>query len=262
LLIEPAVWRKNIFQRKTNIAKHYFPRIKMIETITNRIEMELVLIPPGSFRMGGDKNLEQAEDHETPRHRVNITNTFYIGKYAVTQREWSEIMNHNPGEFKNETRPVERVSWNDVQGFIQKLNKKEETDTYRLPTEAEWEYSARADTQNAYNFGPDINLLTQYVWYRKNSEGKTHPVGGLKPNPWGLHDMHGNVHEWCQDWFDRNYYSQSPSIDPSGPTSGLAKVLRGGDWSSDAWYCRCASRSLSSPDRRSSRVGFRLIRMV
>jgi formylglycine-generating enzyme required for sulfatase activity len=171
-------------------------------------------------------------------------------------------MNDNPSEFKDETRPVERVSWNDVQGFIQKLNKKEKTDTYRLPTEAEWEYAARADTQNAYNFGPDINTLTLYAWYRKNSGGKTHPVGELKSNPWGLHDMHGNVHEWCQDWFDRIYYSQSPPNDPLGPSSGLAKVLRGGDWGSKDWYCRCASRSLSSPDRRSNRVGFRLIRMV
>jgi formylglycine-generating enzyme required for sulfatase activity len=239
-----------------------FQRIKMLETITNCIGIELVLIPPGSFRMGGDKNLEQAEDHETPRHRVNISKTFYMGKYAVTQREWFEIMNDNPSEFKDETRPVERVSWNDVQGFIQKLNEKEETDIYRLPFEAEWEYAARADTQSAYSFPIDINTLTQYAWYRKNSEGKTHPVGGLKPNAWGLHDMHGNVHEWGQDWFDRNYYSQSPSNDPSGPSSGLAKVLRGGDWGSEDWYCRCASRSLSSPDRRSSRVGFRLIRMV
>ncbi len=110
----------------------------MIETLFTPIGMELVLIPPGSFKMGGDKNLEQAEDHETPRHRVNISKTFYMGKYAVTQREWSEIMNHNPSEFKDETKPVEKVSWNDVQGFIQKLNKKEKTDTYRLPTEAEW----------------------------------------------------------------------------------------------------------------------------
>ena len=234
----------------------------MIETITNRIGMELILIPSGSFKMGGDKNLEQAEDHETPRHRVNISKTFYMGKYVVTQREWFEIMNDNPSEFKDETRPVERVSWNDVQGFIQKLNEKEEADTYRLPFEAEWEYAARADTESAYSFRVDINTLTQYAWYRKNSDRKTRPVGRLKPNPWGLHDVHGNVHEWCQDWFDKNYYSQSPSKDPLGPSSGLAKVLRGGDWGSEDWYCRCASRSLSSPDRRSSRVGFRLIRTV
>ena len=234
----------------------------MPETITNSIGMELVLIPAGSFRMGGDKKLEQAEDHETPRHIVKISKTFYMGKYEVTQSQWSEIMNNNPSEFKEDIRPVERVSWNDVQEFIQKLNNKEETNKYRLPTEAEWEYAARADTKSTYCFSSDIKTLSQYAWYRKNSEGKTHPIGQLKPNAWGLYDVHGNVHEWCQDWFDRNYYSQSPSNSPLGPSSGLAKVLRGGDWGSENWYCRCASRSLSSPDRRSNRLGFRLVGMV
>ena len=234
----------------------------MTETITNSIGMELVLIPAGSFRMGGDKKLEQAEDHETPRHIVKISNTFYMGKYEVTQSQWSEIMNNNPSEFKDDIRPVERVSWNDVQEFIQKLNNKEETIKYRLPTEAEWEYAARADTESTYCFSGDIQILSQYAWYRKNSAGKTHPIGQLKPNAWGLYDVHGNVHEWCQDWFDRNYYSQSPSNSPLGPSSGLAKVSRGGDWGSEDWYCRCASRSLSSPNRRSNRLGFRLVSMV
>ena len=234
----------------------------MPETITNSIGMELVLIPAGSFRMGGDKKLEQAEDHETPRHIVKISKTFYMGKYEVTQSQWSEIMNNNPSEFKEDIRPVERVSWNDVQEFIQKLNNKEETNKYRLPTEAEWEYAARADTESTYCFSGDIKTLSQYAWYRKNSADKTHPIGQLKPNAWDLYDVHGNVHEWCQDWFDRNYYSQSPSNLPLGPSSGLAKVLRGGDWGSEDWYCRCASRSLSSPDRRSNRLGFRLVRMV
>jgi len=234
----------------------------MTKSITNSIGMELVLIPAGSFRMGGDKKLEQAEDHETPRHIVKISKTFYMGKYEVTQSQWSEIMNNNPSEFKEDVRPVERVSWNDVQEFIQKLNNKEETNKYRLPTEAEWEYAARADTESTYCFSSDIKILSQYAWYRKNSASKTHPVGRLKPNAWGLYDVHGNVHEWCQDWFDRNYYSQSPSNSPIGPSSGLAKVLRGGDWGSEDWYCRCASRSLSSPDRRSNRLGFRLVRMV
>ena len=234
----------------------------MTETITNSIGMELVLIPAGSFRMGGDKKLEQAEDHETPRHIVKISKTFYMGKYEVTQSQWSEIMNNNPSEFKDDIRPVERVSWNDVQEFIQKLNNKEETIKYSLPTEAEWEYAARADTESTYCFSGDIQILSQYAWYRKNSAGKTHPIGQLKPNAWGLYDVHGNVHEWCQDWFDRNYYSQSPSNSPLGPSSGLAKVSRGGDWGSEDWYCRCASRSLSSPDRRSNRLGFRLVRMV
>jgi len=224
--------------------------------------MELILIRSGSFRMGGDKKLEQAEDHETPRRAVKISKAFFLGKYEVTQAQWSEMMNNNPSEFKDDKRPVERVSWNDVQAFVQKLNTKEETNKYRLPTESEWEYAARAGSESSYNFGSNANKLSQYAWYRKNSAGETHPVGQLKPNSWGLFDMHGNVHEWCQDWFDRKYYSQSPSNDPLGPSSGMAKVLRGGDWGSEDWYCRCASRSLSSPERRSNRLGFRLIKMV
>ena len=137
-----------------------------------------------------------------------------------------------------------------MQEFIQKLNNKEETIKYSLPTEAEWEYAARADTESTYCFSGDIKILSQYAWYRKNSAGKTHPIGQLKPNAWGLYDVHGN------------YYSQSPSNSPLGPSSGLAKVSRGGDWGSEDWYCRCASRSLSSPNRRSNRLGFRLVSMV
>ena len=234
----------------------------MSNTTVNSIGMELVLIPSGSFRMGGDKKLEQAEDHENPRHMVKISKSFLMGKYAVTQQQWSQILDNNPSESIDDTKPVERVSWYDVQMFIEELNKREATDSYRLPTEAEWEYSARAGSESTYTYGRDTNTLSQYAWYRNNSDGKTHPVGQLNPNAWGLYDMHGNIHEWCQDWFDRNYYSQSPPNDPWGPSKGLAKALRGGDWGSEDWYCRCASRSLSSPDRRSNRLGFRLIRMV
>lgn len=234
----------------------------MPNTKINTISMEFVLIPSGSFRMGGDKEFEQAEDHENPRHIVKISQAFYMGRYTVTQAQWSAMMDNNPSEFKDDLRPVEKVSWNDVQVFIQKLNDSEETVKYRLPTEAEWEYAARAGTQSSYAFGSDTGILSQYAWYHNNSGGHTHPVGQLKPNAWGLYDMHGNIHEWCQDWFDREYYAQSPPIDPSGPSSGLAKALRGGDWGSQDWYCRCASRSLSSADRRSNRVGFRLIKIV
>jgi len=234
----------------------------MPDTKINSIGMEFVLIPSGSFRMGGDKKLEQAEDHEIPRHIVKFSRAFFIGKYEVTQAQWSEMMDNNPSEFKEGMRPVERVSWNDAQIFLQKLNTKEEANNYRLPTEAEWEYAARAGSEDSYTFGSDVSILNQYAWYRNNSGGETHPVGQLKSSAWGLYDMHGNVHEWCQDWFDRKYYSQSPSNSPLGPSSGLAKTLRGGDWGSEDWYCRCASRSLSSPDRRSNRLGLRLIRLV
>ena len=228
----------------------------------NSINMEFVLIPLDSFRMGGDKKAEQAEDHETPRHIVKFSNAFFICKYLVTQEQWSALVEHNPSNFKGNTRPVESVSWPEVQAYIHKLNAKEETDSYRLPTEAEWEYAARAGSQSSFYFGSKTQLLNQYAWYSNNSDGKTHPVGQLNPNAWGLYDMHGNVHEWCLDWFDRNYYSQSPAIDPVGPPKGLAKALRGGDWGSEDWYCRCASRSLGSPERRSNRVGFRIVKMV
>jgi formylglycine-generating enzyme required for sulfatase activity len=224
--------------------------------------MEFVHVPAGSYKMGGSKKLEQAEDHETPRHFVKLPNAFFMGKYEVTQTQWYSMMETNPSAFKDDMRPVEQVSWNDVQEFILKLNTKEETNKYRLPTEAEWEYAARAGSDSSYTFGSDTSMLSQYAWYGNNSGGETHPVGQLNPNAWGLYDMHGNVHEWCQDWFDRKYYSQSPSIDPLGPETGLAKALRGGDWGSEDWYCRCASRSLSSPDRRSDRLGFRLVRML
>ncbi len=234
----------------------------MLETTTNSIGMTFVLIPAGSFRMGGDKALEQAEDHENPCHRVTIKQAFWIGQYAVTQVQWSEVMHTAPGEFKGDQRPVEGVSWHDARAFIHKLNALEEISNYCLPTEAQWEYAARANSQGPYYFSSEDGGLSQCAWHRKNSGGETQPVGQLKPNAWGLYDMLGNVHEWCQDWFDRNYYTQSPGNDPSGPAAGLAKALRGGDWGSAKWYCRCASRSLSSPDRRSNRLGFRLVRVV
>jgi formylglycine-generating enzyme required for sulfatase activity len=231
-------------------------------TTVNSIGMEFVMIPPGSFRMGGDKNREQAEDHENPIHTVSFSKPILMGKHAVTQGQWFTVMDGNPSRFKDDLRPVEMVSWNDAQVFIKALNNIEKTETYRLPTEAEWEYAARAGSESAYAFGGNANGLGQYAWYRKNSHNQTHPVGELEPNAWGLYDMHGNVHEWCQDWFDREYYSRSPSHAPSGPEEGLARSLRGGDWGSGRWYCRCASRSLSSPDRRSNRVGFRLVHVV
>jgi len=234
----------------------------MLVTTTNSIDMEFISIPPGSFRMGGDKVHEQAEDHENPIHEVDISKAFLMGRFAVTQEQWANVMDTNPSEFIGEQRPVECVSWHDAQTFIESLNAQENTQAYRLPTEAEWEYAARASTTTAYTFGNETSTLNEYAWYKKNAGGETQPVGQLKPNAWGLYDMHGNVHEWCQDWFDRNYYAQSKKTDPTGPPNGLARALRGGDWGSLDWYCRCASRSLSSPDRRSSRVGFRLVQDV
>ena len=229
-------------------------------TTFNSIGIEFVTLLSGSFRMGGNKNLEQAEDHENPIHAVRFEEPILMGTHAVTQAQWSAVMDGNPSGFKGDNRPVETVSWNDAQAFIAALNIRENSEGYRLPFEAEWEYAARAGSESAYAFGSETNELKQYAWYQKNAGNETHPVGELPPNAWGLYDMYGNVHEWCQDWFDREYYSRSPSHAPQGPAQGLARSLRGGDWGSEAWYCRSASRSLSSPDRRSNRVGIRLVK--
>ena len=233
----------------------------MSEGVTNSIGMELIILPAGSFTMGGDPVAEQADENERPRHRVTFRSSFSIGKYPVTQGEWQALMGSNPSHFQGAARPVEMVSHEDALRFIQRLNQKESTQAYRLPREAQWEYAARAGSTSSYCFGGERIKLGQYAWYRKNSAEETHPVGQLRPNEWGLHDMHGNVHEWCGDWFDRSYYARSPEVDPQGAEKGLARSLRGGDWGSAEWYCRCAIRSLSSPDRRSPRVGFRVLKL-
>ncbi|MBF0240474.1 MAG: formylglycine-generating enzyme family protein [SAR324 cluster bacterium] len=243
--------------------------------ITNSIGMEFVLIPAGSFEMGTaqpkcpeddpftSKNeqeecLSKVQKNETPRHKVTITSPFYLGKYEVTQEQWVAVMGSNPSKFKSRSNPVEQVSWNDIQQFIEKLNKKEGKNEYRLPTEAEWEYAARAGTSTQYSFGDSESALGQYAWYYGNSGDTTHPVGQLKPNAWGLYDIHGNVREWVQDWYGKNYYSQSPSTDPTGPSTGSGRVLRGGSWNFPAWYCRSAFRHFDSPFNRYDYDGFRL----
>jgi formylglycine-generating enzyme required for sulfatase activity len=228
------------------------------KTYTNGIGMEFVLIPAGSFQMGADRNFEEASDDETPQHRVTISRPFYLGKTEVTQAQWTAVMGNNPSKFKGRTNPVEQVSWDDVQEFIRRLNRKEGTDKYRLPTEAEWEYAARAGTTSAYSFGDDASYLGRYAWYDGNSGDRPHPVGQKPPNAWGLHDMHGNVWEWVQDWYDGNYYGRSPSTDPRGPSSGSSRVYRGGSWIYDAAYCRSANRYSYWPDYRYDNLGFRL----
>jgi formylglycine-generating enzyme required for sulfatase activity len=232
----------------------------MTDTMINSLGMELILLPAGEFIMGGDWDAEQADENELPKHAVVFEAQFYMGKYTVTQSQWQAIMGDDPSEFKGADHPVETISHEDANAFIKRLNEKENTHTYRLPTEAEWEYAARAGFQSTYCFGTDLGRLKEFAWFQTNSGGATHPVGKLSPNDWGLHDMHGNVHEWCADWYRRDYYAASPTKHPVGPPQGVARVLRGGDWSSEAWYCRCAIRSLSSPQRRSPRVGFRVVK--
>ena len=234
----------------------------MLDTLTNSIGMTLNLLPAGTFTMGGDWDAEQADENELPRHEVIFEKPFYMGVVTVTQSQWQAVMDDNPSEFSGENHPVESVSHEDAALFIKRLNAKEGTGAYRLPTEAEWEYGARAGSDSTYCYGPETVKLDQYAWFQNNSQGSTHPVGELAPNAWGLYDMHGNVHEWCADWYLRDYYAASPSKHPKGPRKGVARVLRGGDWGSESWYCRCAIRSLSSPQRRSPRVGLRVVKAL
>ncbi|MCL1915468.1 MAG: formylglycine-generating enzyme family protein [Desulfovibrionaceae bacterium] len=229
------------------------------KTFTNSIGMEFVLIPSGSFMMGRDPAFEEGNDSELPQHKVNISKPFYLGKYQVTQTQWEAVMGSNPSKFKGRNNPVEQVSWDDAQAFIKRLNAKEGHSRYRLPTEAEWEYAARAGTSSAYTFGDDKHDLSGYAWYDGNSGDTTRPVGQEQSNGWGLYDVHGNIWEWVQDWHGKKYYANSPETDPKGPSSREYRVFLGGSWYDVAFeYCRSASRGYDSPDIRDFLIGFRL----
>jgi formylglycine-generating enzyme required for sulfatase activity len=199
--------------------------------------MNFVRIPAGEFQMGSENDSD-----EQPVHRVKISRDFEMGKCEVTQAQWQAVMGNNPSRFEGDNLPVENVSWSDVQEFIKRLNQADSKYQYRLPTEAEWEYACRAGTTGDY--AGDLDAM---AWYEKNSGGKTHAVGQKQANAWGLYDMHGNVWEWCQDWYDSNYYRQSPGADPTGPTAGSARVFRGGSWDYAAACCRSAFASTTRP---------------
>ncbi len=230
---------------------------KLPRTFTNSVGMKLVLIPAGEFQMGSPAN-EKSRESDEKQHRVKITKPFYMQTTEVTQAQWKAIMGSNPSRFKGDNLPVEQVSWNDVQEFLKKLSAKEGV-KYRLPTEAEWEYACRAGSTTRFCFDDDDSKLSEYAWYRGNSRKKTHSVGQKKANTWGLYDMHGNVWEWCQDWYDKDYY-KSPAEDPQGPLTGEFRVLRGGSWYDNVMNCRSAFRLGFEPVRRFYYVGFRVLR--
>ena len=254
----------------------------------NGIKLELVLIPAGTFTMGGPENEkdssvtiaspENEKDRlvEEKQHEVTITQPFYMGKFHVTQEQYETVTGTNPSYFKGKPKnPVEQISWLDAVAFCEKLEKQSGAQKLHLflPTEAQWEYACRGGTQTRFYFGDDENQLEQYAWYKKNagpdSAGYgTHPVGEKnKPNKFGLHDMHGNVFDWCQDWYGSKYYSVSPKYDPAGPVTGeivksinsAAHVMRGGSWSHLPEYCRSAHRDYDAPGDRYSDLGFRMV---
>jgi formylglycine-generating enzyme required for sulfatase activity len=276
--------------------------VEPAKVFTNSLGIKFQYIPAGEFMMGlsvGDTN---GWDDEKPLHRVEISHPFYMGRYPVTQEEWTKVMGDKPFYFPNagKSSPATSISWNRVQEFLIKLNEMESRDgskgkpKYRLPTEAEWEYSARAETTTELYVGKlekngywESKPLDRIGWFAGNAiatyeggretdeiaknKGSEYykdaphkkigpqPVGKKEPNPWGLYDTIGNVLEWCEDWFAEDYYGKSEIIDPKGPTSGEKKVVRGGSWSGSARFCRVSYRNFSAPDDLSNLIGFRLL---
>jgi formylglycine-generating enzyme required for sulfatase activity len=233
------------------------------DPVVNSVGMLLVPIPAGTFTMG-DAN---GDDDETP-HQVTLTKGFDLGVYEVTQEQYEKVMGKNPSKFKGKQKnPVEMVSWNDAVEFCRKLSdlpgEKSTGYVYRLPTEAEWEYACRAGTKTKYSFGDSESELGVYAWYVKNSGRTTHPVGGKKPNAWGLYDMHGNVWEWCQDVYDSKAYESRSGItqNPLSTSGSGYRVLRGGSWFRSR-YARSALRNGDTPGDRNFYFGFRVVLSV
>jgi len=212
---------------------------------------------------------------ESPAHAVTLTKAFYLGRFEVTQEQYAQVMGTNPSSFKGPNLPVEgMVSWDDAKDFCRKASTILSRDRkgavgpladargseFRLPTEAEWEFACRAGTTTAYYSGDTEADLGRAAWYGANCNGTTHPVGQKEPNAWGLYDMHGNVWEWCEDWYEE--YPIGAATDPKGPATGTARVLRGGSWSSNPAICRAAFRISGDPVSRINYVGFRVVVVV
>ncbi len=232
-------------------------------SIIAEINLELMPIPAGSFSMGSPIQEQDRQDDEGPQTIVTITKPFWLSNREVTQDQWEAVMGNNPSIFKGKDLPVEKVSWDDAIAFCKKLNQDLENtlpDGYRytLPTEAQWEYACRAKSTTRFYFGddPEYDQLDKYAWYAGNSMGKTHTVGIKLPNRWDLYDMHGNVWEWCLDWYGD--YTGGAASDPQGAESGDYRVLRGGGWHFDGLDCRVADRNWAFPNGAFSLLGFRV----
>jgi formylglycine-generating enzyme required for sulfatase activity len=264
---DPAVVTSDVL-REAIILTGYAWRVRH-----NQTQIEMLLVPPGTFNMGCSASNGHGcagDGNENPVHAVTLTNAFYLGRYEVTQAQWTAVMGSNPSSFVNAStqvpagqvplRPVERVSWSAIQGFNTATG-------LRLPTEAEWEYAYRAGTTTAFhsfagypNGTNDDTLLGSIAWFGSNSNGQTRPVGGKQANKLGLHDMNGNVWEWINDWYGWLYYQSSPSTNPPGPASGQYRVLRGGSWFDGSWNCRSSRRVYDESDYVSGYYGFRAAR--
>ncbi|HEX2855699.1 MAG TPA: formylglycine-generating enzyme family protein [Opitutaceae bacterium] len=220
------------------------------------VKMEFVLIPAGSFTMGSARNSYD----EKPVHQVTLTQSYHLGKFEVSQEQWEKVMGGNPSHFKGAKLPVENVSWEDCQRFLAELRKKTGRQ-FALPTEAQWEYACRAGTTTTFSCGDDEACLADHSWHSGNSGLTTHPVGQKKPNAWGLHDMHGNVFEWCADWYSESY-PDGDAVDPQGPSTGERRTIRGGAWLYVTDNHRSSDRGFSPPDYRINEYGLRCVMLT
>jgi formylglycine-generating enzyme required for sulfatase activity len=219
------------------------------------VKFTMVFVEGGTFTMGATSEQgSDADDREYPTHQVTLS-SYYIGETEVTQALWQAVMGNNPSYYEGDNLPVGSISYEDVQEFIAKLNRKTGK-TFRLPTEAEWEFAARGGNKSKGYKYSGSNNLNDVAWYDGNSNSKTHPVKTKQANELGLYDMSGNVYEWCSDWYGS--YSSSSQTNPQGPNSGSYRVLRGGIWILNAWFCRVSYRSNDYPSSRDGNFGFRL----
>jgi formylglycine-generating enzyme required for sulfatase activity len=243
--------------------------------VNGDVTIKLIRIEPGEFLMGSHDPDPFARANEKPQHLVRISKAFYLGAHEVTQGQYRAVMGENPSRFNtSDDLPVERVSWRNAIMFCNKLSERDGRkpyyridrdkgmvaggNGYRLPSEAEWEYACRAGTTTVYPFGDDAGALGEYAWHGPNSQSKTHPVGQKRTNRWGLHDMLGNVWEWCADRLGEHYYASSPAADPPGDSLASTELLRGGSWDNHPKDCRPAFRQGSSPGGQGENIGFRV----
>lgn len=252
----------------TKARHHQFLWARHLKTdvhIKNGIGMRLVLIPPGEFLMGSPES-ESGRQAGEKVHRVRISHPFFLGMTEVTQGQWKQVMKSTPWEGKPHVQsgddyPATYINWVDALAFCEKLNHQEQKQ-YALPTEAEWEYAARAGVAARFSFGDDESKLAEFAWFEKNANSTTeryaHKVGLKQDNPFGLYDMHGNVLEWCMDGFDEKYYARSPMLDPPGGRGAAGRVVRGGSWTSATSECRSAHRNQASQRFANFDIGFRV----
>ena len=242
----------------------------LVAGLRGGVEMEFVRIDSGAFLMGSPVTEPGRDADESPLREVRISRPFHLGRTEITQAQWEAVTGSRPWaglDFVREGAeyPAVNVSWFEVRRFAERLNALAGADLYRLPTEAEWEYACRAGTVTRWSFGDDADRLDDYAWHTGNTwdldERYAHAVATRDPNPWGLHDMHGNVNEWVQDWYSADYYGTAPPADPPGPVSGEMRVFRGGYFHHDgARRLRSANRFFGPPEARSASIGARLVR--